>query len=88
MAIARGRLQGAPVRGRRVAEIVNSKGWVYDARNTAEKKRGSDWNLEGLKVAAAVSPPGKEACWSVEMAVPFAVWPLAGSRFPIPVFRR
>jgi hypothetical protein len=52
--------------------IVNSKGWVYDARNTDEKKRGSDWNLDGLKVAAAVSPPGKEACWSVEMAIPFA----------------
>lgn len=52
--------------------IVNSKGWVYDARNSPNVRRGSDWNCAGLKVAAAVSPPGKGSHWTVELAVPFA----------------
>jgi len=52
--------------------IINSKAGIYDAKNAPGEKRGSGWNLEGLKVAAWVSPPGKGSHWSVEMAVPFA----------------
>jgi len=52
--------------------IVNSKGWVYDAKSSPTVKKGSDWNCPGLEVAAAVSRPGAGSHWTVEMAVPFA----------------
>ena len=52
--------------------IINSKAGVYDAKNAPGEKRGAAWDLDGLKVAAWVSPPGKDSHWTVEMAVPFA----------------
>ncbi|HUS91483.1 MAG TPA: sugar-binding protein [Phycisphaerae bacterium] len=51
--------------------IVNSKGWVYDAKNSPTVKKGADWDAEGLKVAASASPPGAGSYWAAELAVPF-----------------
>ena len=52
--------------------IINSKGWLFDARAGAGGKSGSDWNLEGLRVATFVSKPGKGSFWSAELAIPLA----------------
>lgn len=54
----------------RIHLILNSKGEVYDAKTAADKSDRA-WNLEGLKVAASASPPGKGSHWTVELAVPF-----------------
>ena len=52
--------------------IVNSKGWVYDAKVAPGKKPDKAWNAAGLTAAAAVSKPGKGSHWSAEIALPFA----------------
>lgn len=61
-----------PKAGFRYHFIINSKGWIYDSRMTPSETRGKGWNMEGLRVAADVSPPGAGSHWSVEMAIPFA----------------
>ncbi len=51
--------------------ILNSKGEAYDAK-AGKGKSDRGWNLEGLNVAASISPPGEGSHWTVELAVPFA----------------
>ncbi|MBQ6472689.1 MAG: hypothetical protein IJJ33_11945, partial [Victivallales bacterium] len=52
--------------------IVNSKGILYDAKDSA-----TAWECEGVKVSGKVTPQGYE----VELAIPFASLGLAGRPF-------
>jgi len=60
--------------------IVNWKSWVYDAKEAGKTDSGREWDLDGLKVATSVSPPGKDSHWAVEMALPFAGFGVPGPK--------